>query len=56
MTRFLAAEADFLFDATFALFWGKLRDFDSVNHHGIRVMGFCTRVVGEGVVGLVGGL
>ena len=55
MAGFSAAEAEFLFNATFVFFWGELGDFDGVDDHGIRVMGFCIRVVGKGVVGLVGG-
>ena len=50
---FSAAEAEFLFNATFAFLWGKLGDFDSVDDHGIRVVGFGVGGVREGVVGLM---
>ena len=56
MAGFLAAEAEFLLTTMFAFFWGKLGDFDGIDDHGVRVMGPCVRVVGKGVVGLVGGL
>ena len=40
MAGFAAAEAEFLFDASFAFFWGKLRDLDGVDDHGVGVVGF----------------
>ena len=49
-------EAEFPFDAVSAFFQGELRDFDGVDNHGVGVMDFGIRGVGEGVVGLVGGL
>ena len=55
MSWFSAVEAEFLFDATFAFFWGELGDFDSVNDHGVGIMNFRGRGVGEGMVRLVGG-
>ena len=55
MAWFSAAEAKFLLDATFALFWSKLRDFDGIYDHSVGVVDLCIRGVGKGVVGLVGG-
>ena len=55
MSKFSAAEAEFLLDATFAFFWDEFGDFDSVDDHDIRVKNFRGRGVGEGVVRLVGG-
>ena len=55
MTGFSAAEAEFLLNASFAFFWGKLIDFDGIDDHSVRVMGFGIRGVGEEMVGLVGG-
>ena len=55
MSRLSATEAEFLLDAASAFFQGELRDFDGVDDHGVRVMGFGIRGVGEGAVGLVGG-
>ena len=55
MAQFSAAEAELLLNATFAFFWGELGDSDSIDDHGIRVMGFGVRRVGEGMVGLVEG-
>ena len=49
-------EAKLFLDVAFAFFWGKLRDFDGIDDHGVGVVGFGVRGVGEGVVGLVGGL
>ena len=54
VSGFLAAEAEFLLDATSAFFRGELRDFDGVDDHGVGVMGFGIHGIG-GVVGLVGG-
>ena len=54
MSRFLAAEAEFFLNTMFAFFWGEFGDFDSVDDHGIGVMSFGGRGVGEGVVCLVG--
>ena len=48
-------EAKLFLDAVFAFFWGKLRNFDGVDDHGVGVMGFGIQGIGEGVVGLVGG-
>ena len=56
MTGFLAAEAVFLFNATFAFFWGKLGDFDGIDDHGVGVVGLGVGGVREGVIGLVRGL
>ena len=55
MAGFLAAKAEFLFNATFAFFWGKLGDFDRIYDHGVGVVGFGVGGIGEGVVGLMGG-
>ena len=55
MTGFSAVEAELLFDALFAFFWGKLRDFDGIDDHGVGVVGIGVGGVGEGVIGLVGG-
>ena len=54
VARFSAAEAEFLFDAAFAFFWGKLGDLDRIHDHGVRVMGLGVGGVREGVVGLMG--
>ena len=51
----MAAEAKLLFDASFVFLWGEFGDFDGVYDHGVRVMGFGGRGVGEGVICLVGG-
>ena len=48
MSRFSAAEAEFLLDATFAFFWDELGDLDSVDDHGVGVMNFRGRGVGKG--------
>ena len=56
MSGFSATEAKLFLDAVFVFVQGELRDFDSVDDHGVGVMGFGTRGVGEGVVDLVGGL
>ena len=40
VSRFSATEAEFLLDAMFVFFWGKLGDLDSVNDHSIRIVGF----------------
>ena len=55
MSRFSAAEAEFLLDAMLVFFWGEFGDFDSVDDHGIGVMSFRGQGVGKGVVCLVGG-
>ena len=55
MAGFPAAEAEFLFNATFAFFWGKLRDFDGINDHGVGVVGLGVGGVREGMIGLVRG-
>ena len=55
MTGFPAAEAEFLFNASFVFFRGKLGDFDGIDDHGIRVVGLGIGGVGEGVIRLVGG-
>ena len=52
---FSAAKAEFLLNAAFAFFWGKLGDLDRVHDHGVRVVGLGVGGVREGVVGLVGG-
>ena len=54
MAGFSAAEAEFLFDAVLAFFWGKLGDLDRVHDHGIRVVGLGVGGVREGVVSLMG--
>ena len=56
MAGFPAVEAELLLDATFAFFQDKFRDFDDINNHSVGVMGFGAGGVGEGVVGLMGGL
>ena len=53
MTRFSAVEAEFLFNASFVFFRGKLGDFDGIDDHGIRVVGLGIGGVGEGVISLV---
>ena len=40
MSGFSAAEAEFLLNAVLAFFGGKLGNFDSIDDHGIRVVGF----------------
>ena len=50
---FSAAKAEFLFNAAFAFFWGKLGDFDRVHDHGVQVVGLGVGGVREGVVGLM---
>ena len=55
MTGFSAVEAELLFYAAFAFFWGEFGDFDGIDDHGVRVMCLGVGGVGEGVVGLVGG-
>ena len=40
VSRFSAAKAELLLDASFAFLGGKLRDFDGVPDHGVRVVGF----------------
>ena len=40
MARPPAAEAKFLFDATFTLFQGKLSNLDGVDDHSVRVVVF----------------
>ena len=55
MAGFSAAEAEFLLNAALAFFWGKLGDFDSINDHGVGVVGLDVGGVREGVVVLVGG-
>ena len=55
MTGFSAAEAEFLLNASFAFFWGKLGDFDGVNDHGVRVVGLGVGGAGEEVISLVRG-
>ena len=51
---FSAAEAELLFNAVFAFFWGELGDLDRIHNHGVRVVGLGVGGVGEGVVGLMG--
>ena len=51
---FSAAKAEFLFNAVFAFFWGKLGDLDRIHDHSVRVVGLGVGGVGEGVVGLMG--
>ena len=51
---FSAAEAEFLFDAAFALFWGELGDLDRIHDHGVGVVGLGVGGIREGVVGLMG--
>ena len=55
MSRFSAAEAELLLNAAFAFLGGKLGDFDCIYDHGVGIMGFSGREIGERVVGLVGG-
>ena len=40
MSGFSAMEAKLFLDVAFAFFWGKLRDFDGVDDHGVGVVGF----------------
>ena len=54
MTGFSTAEAEFLLNAMFAFFWGKLGDFDRIHDHGVRVVGLGVGGVREGMVGLMG--
>ena len=54
MAGFSAAETEFLLNAAFAFFWGKLGDLDRVHDHGVWVVGLGMGGVREGVVGLVG--
>ena len=54
VARFSAAKAEFLFNATFAFFWGKLGDLDRIHDHGVGVVGLGVGGVREGVVGLMG--
>ena len=39
MAGFSAAEAQFLFNAMFAFFWGELGDLDRIHDHGVGVVG-----------------
>ena len=50
---FSAAEAEFLFNAALAFFWGELRDLDRVHDHSVGVVGLGVDGVREGVVGLM---
>ena len=54
MTQFAAVEAELFLNASFAFFGGKLGDFDGIDDHGIRVVGF-SRGIGEGVIRLMRG-
>ena len=40
MSGFSGMEAEFLFNAALAFFWGKLRDLDGIDDHGVRIMSF----------------
>ena len=40
VSGFSAAEAEFLLNAVLAFFGGKLGNFDSIDDHGIKVVGF----------------
>ena len=51
-----AAEAEFLFNAAFAFFWGKFGDLDHIHYHSVGVVGLGVGGVREGVVGLMGRL
>ena len=51
---FSAAKAEFLFNATFAFFRGKLGDLNRVYDHGVGVVSLGGGGVREGVVGLMG--
>ena len=55
MTRFSAAEAELLFNATVLFFRGKLGDFDGIDDHGVGIVSLSVGGVGEGVIGLVRG-
>ena len=54
MSGFLAVKAELLLDAASAFLGSKLGDFDGVYDHGIRVMGFGSQGVGEGMVHVFG--
>ena len=54
MAGFSAAKAKFLFNATFAFFWGEFGDFNRIHNHGVGVVGLGVGGVREGVVGLMG--
>ena len=45
MSRFSAAEAEFLFDAALTFLGGKLGYFDGVYNHSIGVMVFVVEVL-----------
>ena len=40
MSGFSAVKAELLLNASFVFLGGKLRDFDGVHDHGVRVVGF----------------
>ena len=53
MSRFLAVEAEFLFNAFLAFFSSKFANFNDIDIHGIRISSF--HGGGEGLVGLMSG-
>ena len=53
MSRFLAAEAESLFNAFLAFFGSEFADFNDIDIHGVRILSFCGG--GEGLIGLMSG-
>ena len=54
MSGFSAVEAKLFLNAVFAFFRGEFENLNGVHDHGVWVVGFGGRGVGEGVVRLVG--